>query len=325
MNLFLEANVKTNLPSKILLTFLFMFIAGCMIGYVLEVFFRRFVSAKKWVNPGFMKGPWLPLYGFGLVLMFALTWMSYSLFPSNIHFYNPTGDLFELNYQSGATVYDLIQILILGSSMILLEFVAGLIFVKGFKVRLWDYTNMKGNIMGIICPVFSVIWFIVAIIFYYGLNPFVYDAFKDSYNFMFGNSELGTASHFGFIFILGIIYGVFLIDFINSVGLLNKVSKIAKESNIVARYEKLAEDQKKQRAIYKKKLTDALPESLKRTKEKDKLEDTTKKFSLFMRKILLVDPSKTDNKGNYDEHGRPIKEDQLIENKEENKVDEEGK
>lgn len=308
MNLVLEANSNTNLSSKILITFLFMFMAGSMIGYILEVLFRRFVSAKKWVNPGFNKGPWLPLYGFGLVVMFSLTWMSYSLFPETIHFYNPTGDLFGLNYYSGATVYDLIQILILGTSMVLLEFVAGLIFVKGFKVRLWDYTNMKGNIMGIICPVFSVIWFAVAIIFYYGLNPFVYDAFKDSYAYMFGNTEGGAVAHFGSIFILGITYGVFIVDLVNSIGLFNKISKIAKESKITARYEKLAEAQKNQRALYKKKLTDALPEALKRTKDKEKLEKTNKKFSLLMRKILLVDPDKVDTTANYDENGRPIKE-----------------
>lgn len=35
--------------------------------------------------------------------------------------------------------------------MTLLELVAGLIFVKGFKVRLWDYTNDRGNFKGIIC------------------------------------------------------------------------------------------------------------------------------------------------------------------------------
>ena len=42
---------------KDFLLYLFLFLVGCMAGYALEVLFRRFVTAKKWVNPGFMKGP----------------------------------------------------------------------------------------------------------------------------------------------------------------------------------------------------------------------------------------------------------------------------
>ena len=47
--------------------FVFMVFSG--VGWVLELFFRRFVSAKKWVNPGFLKGPCLPIYGTGVVVM----------------------------------------------------------------------------------------------------------------------------------------------------------------------------------------------------------------------------------------------------------------
>lgn len=305
---FLSEVSDQNLPSKILLTILFMFLVGSMLGYCLEVLFRRFISAKKWVNPGFMKGPWLPLYGSGVVLMFLLCWVSLAFLPESFTFYNPTGELFGLEYYSGPTVYDLIPITIMGISMVLLEFVAGLIFVKGFKVRLWDYTNMRGNIMGIICPVFSIIWFMVAILFYYALAPFVYSAFRISFAYMFGNSISGSVAHFGFIFILGLVYGVFLVDLVKSIGLFGKISHFAKSSNIVARYEKLNEEQKKQRKEYKEKLVAAIPDSLKRTKEKVAIADTTKKFSGFVRKIILIDPGKNNAKNNYGPDGRPLKE-----------------
>lgn len=310
INPFLAEGVQdTNLPSKILLTILFMFIVGCMLGYLLEVLFRRFVSARKWVNPGFMRGPWLPLYGCGVVLMFLLSWLILSFTPDKYVFYNPTGNLFGREYVSGPTYFDLLPIAIIGISMSLLEFVAGLIFVKGFKVRLWDYSNMKGNIMGIICPVFSVIWFIVGIIFYYGLNPFVYKAFELSFAYMFGSTTSGSVAHFGFIFILGLVYGIFLVDLINSIGLFSRISKIAKNSNIVARYERLVEEQKKTRQEYKEKFIFSLPESLKRTKEKTALEKTTKKFTGFLRKAFLINPDKSSSKENYGPDGRPLKED----------------
>ena len=48
------------------LEFLYVFIIGSFLGYIAEVLFRRFVSMKRWINPGFLRGPCLPLYGFGL-------------------------------------------------------------------------------------------------------------------------------------------------------------------------------------------------------------------------------------------------------------------
>lgn len=312
LNLFLEKSYTpedSNYGMEIFITILLMFLVGSMFGYLLEVLFRRFFSAKKWVNPGFMKGPWLPLYGFGIVTMFFLTALIMKIMPSSMKFYNPTGSLWGLSYKSGATAFDLIPIAIMTLSMILLEFLAGIIFVKGFKVRLWDYSNMRGNIMGIICPLFSFFWFVVAIIFYYALNPFVYDAFRDTFSYIFGVSSTGSnAAHFGIIFFLGVTYGVMLIDFIVSCNLFGKISKFARDKGIVARYEKLQEEQKKQKEIYKEKFISMLPESIVKAKEKSPINESSKKIVNQVRHILLIDPSKTKTSDNYDESGRPKKE-----------------
>ncbi len=133
-------------------------------------FFRRFVSAGKWVNPGFMRGPWLPLYGFGLVLMLTMVMLIVGNLPSDMLFYNPWGNMVgHIGEPNGATVNDLIPISLMWISLIVLEFIAGIIFVKGFKIKLWDYSNMKGNILGVICPQFSVVWLIAAVVYYYAL------------------------------------------------------------------------------------------------------------------------------------------------------------
>ena len=47
------------------LIFVFIFFIGSMLGWLLELIFRRLVH-KKWINPGFLIGPYLPIYGFGL-------------------------------------------------------------------------------------------------------------------------------------------------------------------------------------------------------------------------------------------------------------------
>lgn len=49
-------------------------------------------------------------------------------------------------------------VLLLFVALTLLEYITGLIFVKGMKIRLWDYSRRWGNIQGIICPLFSLLW-----------------------------------------------------------------------------------------------------------------------------------------------------------------------
>ena len=49
------------------LTLAFLFFIGSVIGWILELFYRRMISSKKWINPGFLVGPYLPLYGFRFV------------------------------------------------------------------------------------------------------------------------------------------------------------------------------------------------------------------------------------------------------------------
>ena len=58
-----------------LLILAFLFFIGCMVGWGIEVLFRRYKRSnvtKKWVNPGFLTGPWLPLYGFGLCGLYLM-------------------------------------------------------------------------------------------------------------------------------------------------------------------------------------------------------------------------------------------------------------
>ena len=53
----------------------FLFFIGCFLGWGLEVLYRRFSPAnvsRRWINPGFLVGPYLPLYGFGLCALYLL-------------------------------------------------------------------------------------------------------------------------------------------------------------------------------------------------------------------------------------------------------------
>ncbi|CCV66093.1 hypothetical protein (DUF1113) [Paracholeplasma brassicae] len=126
----------------VLFKLVFVFIMGSIGGWLLELFFRRYFSLKKWINPGFLVGPYLPLYGSGLTIMYLLT-----------------TKLNQSNFFVNDTLGNLATITILTLVMTLIEYLTGLIFIKGMRIRLWDYSNQWKNIQGIICPLFTFFWF----------------------------------------------------------------------------------------------------------------------------------------------------------------------
>ena len=60
----------------------FIFFIGSLAGWLLELIFRRFFSkanpSRKWINPGFLVGPYLPLYGFSLCVVYLLAHINVS-------------------------------------------------------------------------------------------------------------------------------------------------------------------------------------------------------------------------------------------------------
>lgn len=194
----------------VLLVLCFLFFVGSCIGWCTEVLFRRIFTAKKWINPGFLTGPYLPLYGFGVAGLYLICQI-----PLDTGYY-------WLN--------SLLIIVIMGLAMTLIEYIAGLIFIKGMKVKLWDYSDRWGNIQGIICPLFSVLWTLVGAIFYFVIDPFVMEWVKWFVN------------HIAFAFVVGFFFGVLVIDLCHSVNLTLRIRAFAKERGIVVRYEKLKEN-----------------------------------------------------------------------------------
>ena len=170
-----------------------LFVIGSLLGWVIELFFRRFVSQKKWMNPGFLTGPYLPIYGFGVMVLYGV---------SNI----PLG----IDLQA---VDIIVHILIIGVGMTLIEFIAGLIFIKGFKVKLWDYSDRKGNIMGIICPSFSLIWLVVGSLYYFFLNPLLVQGIS------------WISENLIYTYFVGGVMGAIAVDFAYSIHLATKLKE----------------------------------------------------------------------------------------------------
>ncbi|MBQ9448502.1 MAG: putative ABC transporter permease [Acholeplasmatales bacterium] len=287
---------------QLLLTYLVLFILGCMVGYVIEVLFRRFFSAKKWVNPGFMSGPWLPLYGFGVVVMFSMCLFCYSIFPEDvIVFYNPMNNLFDRKVGSGPTWADLIPISMMWIGMVLLELVAGLIFIKKLHVKLWDYSNIKGNFKGIICPLFSAIWLVVSVIFYYLVDPILYVVAENVHTYIFGGN--GMVANVGIIFAIGLVYGIFIYDLVVSLNIFKFLREFAQDKGIADRYESMREKFSSVARAARKKVPFHMPQK-EDENEHSRIAILKEKFI----EAMYIDPEKEKHKeNNYDESGRPIK------------------
>ena len=190
----------------------FLFFIGSLIGWSLEVFWRRFFSKnnpdRKWINPGFLTGPYLPLYGLSLCVLFTLSFINVSFVK-------------EIFIQKA------LLFVLMATCITLMEYVAGIIFIKGMKIKLWDYSNCWGNIKGIICPQYSFYWIILSAVYYFFIHPQVLE-----WLYWFTN-------HLAFCLVIGFFYGVFTMDVCYTFKLSAKIREFAEERQIEVRYENL--------------------------------------------------------------------------------------
>ena len=114
-----------------IIEWLFFFYLYCFFGWIFE---STYVSLKSrhFVNRGFMRGPFLPIYGSGAIMMLVVSM--------------PFQDNIVLTYLAGCV----------GATV--LEFVTGMAMESLFKVRYWDYSNQKFNYKGHICLSSTIAW-----------------------------------------------------------------------------------------------------------------------------------------------------------------------
>lgn len=130
-------------------TLAFYFILYAHLGWYLEVIYA-FYSSKKFVNRGFLFGPYCSMYGVAAIVLI------YSLRP------------FKNN----------IIILFVASVIItsVIEYITGYILEKMFNTTWWDYSEDPLNLHGRICLGFSLLWGAIAVLLVKIVNPF-FDTF----------------------------------------------------------------------------------------------------------------------------------------------------
>lgn len=162
------------------------FIVYAFLGWVCEDIYCG-IGKRKFINRGFLYGPYCPIYGFGALLV---------IYPLLMVSKHP------------------IVVFIFGMFLTsILEYITSFVMEKLFATRWWDYSTYPFNINGRICLQNSLLFGLMALVVVYGLHPIV--------------SRFVERIPLGFLVIFLIMFTIFfVIDIVNTVIVLLRRKKV---------------------------------------------------------------------------------------------------
>lgn len=122
------------------------FILYSFVGWCAEVILG-FIIHKKFINRGFLLGPYCPIYGCGMMLIVFLL----------------------KDYTDNFLVLFILSMVI----CLVLEYITSYLMELIFKARWWDYSDKKFNINGRVCLEYALLFGIGGTIVMYIVHPFV--------------------------------------------------------------------------------------------------------------------------------------------------------
>ena len=125
------------------------------LGWLMESVYAS-VKQKRIINRGFLRGFFLPIYGYGaLLILFTSNWIT-NILPDNL----------------AARI--LIVVLSI-AQVTALELIAGFALDKLFKLKLWDYSDKPFHLKGYICLQCSLLWGVLAYFLLQVVHPYIAD------------------------------------------------------------------------------------------------------------------------------------------------------
>lgn len=134
--------MAAELPYGILL-----FFAMSILGWLMEVV-CKYIEFKRFINRGFLIGPYCPIYGVGSILIVLLL---------ERHITSPVIDFF-------------MAMIICGT----LEYLTSYVMEKLFHARWWDYSHRRFNIDGRVCAGTLLPFGILGLLLLYVIKPALY-------------------------------------------------------------------------------------------------------------------------------------------------------
>ncbi len=120
------------------------FTAYSFLGWLTESLFCS-IPTGKFINRGFLNGPFCPVYGLGGILVITIL--------------SPFKDNIAVLYFSGVIITSL------------LEYITGFALEKIFHTKYWDYSNNKYNIQGRVCLENSLLFGVMSVIGILYIHP----------------------------------------------------------------------------------------------------------------------------------------------------------
>lgn len=130
--------------------YLNMYFIGAFIGFFFETFLKKYLF--KSMNNGILYGPWIPLYGFGILLLFVV-----------VNFVS------KLNIKKKYRLY--LSILLLFLFITILEEFGGVFIKVAFNKTFWSYKKLMFNIGPFISIEMSLLWTCLLFIFVFYIKP----------------------------------------------------------------------------------------------------------------------------------------------------------
>ncbi|WP_169008183.1 putative ABC transporter permease [Faecalispora jeddahensis] len=123
-----------------------------MIGWLCESIYCS-IPQKRWINRGFLNGPFCPVYGFGALLILAVL--------------SPLLGVFEFPLE--------LIVLFFTATLLtsVLEYVTSVLLEKLFHTSWWDYSNHKYQIHGRVCLMNSLLFGVMSTLVLEVLHPLV--------------------------------------------------------------------------------------------------------------------------------------------------------
>ena len=164
-----------------------LFIIYSFLGWIVEVI-ANLIENKKFINRGFLIGPYCPIYGVGLLIIIN----------------------FLKSYVNSYIIVFVMSMFI----CMTLEYLTSYVMEKLFNARWWDYSDKKFNINGRVCLETTIPFGLGGMAIMYIVNPFL-----DKILNLFSNNLL--------IIISSILFLIFLTDLIISLIVILKVKDIS--------------------------------------------------------------------------------------------------
>ena len=108
----------------VFVNYILLFFCYAIAGWIIEVTLKL-IQYHRFINRGFLNGPWLPIYGFGALLITIAS----DIIPVNEMTY---GTAFAVSFILCGTV----------------EYLTGFVLEKRFHARWWDYSTKPMNLRG---------------------------------------------------------------------------------------------------------------------------------------------------------------------------------